>query len=117
MADEEAVTITVCTVISGGKCGELPWIPNPAHLEVIDGQQYLQLCKRDFGFRRFVGVKAAFHKMFYLDTLRGMRTKASLASYSSAGGGLFDELPSAAAKKKQRKDAHVAMAQGDAPAT
>eukprot|EP00972_Heterocapsa_arctica_P021262 3129900-Heterocapsa_arctica.AAC.1 len=92
MADEPA-TIAVCTVISGGKCGDLPWIPNPAHLEVIEGRQFIHLCKRDFGFKRFVGEKSAFHKMFYLDTLRGLRSKASLAS-SNAAGGLFDELPS-----------------------
>eukprot|EP00972_Heterocapsa_arctica_P048495 7147917-Heterocapsa_arctica.AAC.1 len=60
MADEEAATIAVCTVISGCKCGDLPWIPNPAHLEVIDGRQFLQLCKRDFGLKRFVGAKSAF---------------------------------------------------------
>jgi hypothetical protein len=114
MADEPT-TIAVCTVISGGFCGDLPWIPNPSLLENIEGRQFIRLCKADFGFRRFVGVKT-FNKLFYMDSLRGLRSKASLA-ISSAEGGLFDELPSVRAKKRQRHDAAVAMEQGAAPAT
>jgi hypothetical protein len=111
----EPTTIAMCTVISGGKCGDLPWIPNPSFLEDIDGRQFIRLCKADFGFRRYVGVQT-FNKMFYMESLRGLRSKASLA-ISNDEGGLFDELPSVRAKKKQRQDAVVAMEQGAAPAT
>ncbi len=116
MADEQC-TIAVRTVVSGGSCGDLPWIPQPAALETIQGQLFLHLCKRDFGLQRFIGAsKSSFHKMTFLERLRGLRSKASLAASSNAGG-LFDEEGSARAKKKQRKDALDAAENGAAPAT
>lgn len=115
MADEEC-KIALCTVISGGECGDLPWIPHLEHMEIIGGRQFIHLCKRDFGLKRFIGAKAPFHKMFFLERLRGMRSKASLAVSSNAGG-LFDEEGSVRAKKKQRKDALDASVNGAAPET
>ena len=43
--DEPEVKVERCVGIHGGGCKRDPWVVN--NVEMIDGEEYIQLCKRD----------------------------------------------------------------------
>ena len=110
------IELTRCLVVNGGGCGKTPW--TLTNTSVVDGREYLSLSKRDFGFARFVaGDTKACRPMTFLDTLRRLRTDASILCCS--GESLFDvQLPQKKrAKSQQRAACLEAARRGDLPAT
>lgn len=84
----------------------------------------MALNKRDTGFCRFVSGNP--HRCSgdkFLDELRAKRTEATLKSGASptpAGGSeqpLFEEVPTAAVRKRQRKEVATKQSEGELPPT
>ena len=86
MGDVKPAEITKCVRIEGGKSTEKgKWILDDVRM--VDGLEMIPLVKHDAGFARFVtGSKGGLTKLAFLNELRQMRTKATIAACND---GLF----------------------------
>ena len=111
----DGVHIERCIMVHGGGCCQKrPWVIT--NCELIDGKDFVILTKRDTGFSRFVsGTSYGIRDMTYLNDIRALRTEATLA-IGQRGDSLFDDgAPTAAARKKQRRQASDLKDRGELP--
>ena len=95
-----------------------PWVVTP---KLIDGVEFVPLCKRDGGFARFVSEGAdedcKFGDMMWLDTLKQLRMEAVLRLSKVAQEKTLFTSDAAVAqqKKKQRLECRTRAELGDLP--
>ena len=109
----ETVDVERRLCISGGSLGTSPWILK--RVELVDGREVIPLVKADSAFSRFVtGLSRGMSDMDYLDTLRDLRTKATIAACVDQESESFME-GGEKAKKRQRVEARVREDRGELP--
>lgn len=109
---ERPVQIERHVVVTGGCCKRDPWLIRS--VDLVDGVEFIVLGKKDPGFCRFVAdPPQKVRAMDFLDTLRKLRTEASMRIPEEHS--LFEAIPTRAARRSLKRRCADMHAQGKMP--
>ena len=109
---EQDIKIERHVAIRGGCCKRDPWVVR--NIDLVDGQEFIELSKRDPGFGRYVATdSSAIRQMTFLDHLRRLRTEKSMVIPDEQS--LFGQMPTRAARQTLKRRCADLNSRGQMP--